>query len=52
MEGKAIMRFSDEIPILGSIVDPQNEGQAIFLMEGPGVPFFLREVAIHPTIAS
>ena len=46
LEGKAIIRFSDEIPIRGSIVDPRNEGQAIFLVEDPGVPFFLREAAI------
>ena len=49
---EAMIRFSDEIPIRGSLVDPQNEGQAIFLVEDPGVPFFLREAAItsHPSV--
>ncbi len=45
--GKSVMfRFSDEVPIRGSIVDPNREGRAIFLVEDPGIPFFLRELAI------
>jgi len=45
--GKDIMfKFSNEVPIRGSIIDPESNGQAIFLVEDPGVPFFLREAAI------
>jgi len=45
--GKEVtLRFSDEVPIRGSIIDPEIGGQAIFLVEDPGVPFFLREAAI------
>jgi len=40
------IRFSDEVPIRGSIIDPEIGGRAIFLVEDPGVPFFLREAAI------
>jgi sugar-specific transcriptional regulator TrmB len=43
---KVSLRFSQEIPIRGSIVDPDVGGRAIFLVEDPGVPFFLREAAI------
>jgi len=43
---KDIIRFSDEVPIRGSIIDPEKGGGAIFLVEDPGVPFFLREAAI------
>lgn len=39
-------RFTDEIPIRGCIVDPETGGRALFLVEDPGVPFFLREAAI------
>lgn len=39
-------RFTDEIPIRGCIVDPKIGGKALFLVEDPGVPFFLREAAI------
>jgi len=46
------IRFSDEVPIRGSIVDPEIGRRAIFLVEDPGVPFFLREAAItsHPSV--
>ena len=40
------IRFTDEIPIRGCIVDPKTGGKALFLVEDPGVPFFLREAAI------
>jgi sugar-specific transcriptional regulator TrmB len=40
------IRFTDEIPIRGCIVDPKAGGKALFLVEDPGVPFFLREAAI------
>ena len=40
------IRFTDEIPIRGCIVDPKTGGNALFLVEDPGVPFFLREAAI------
>jgi sugar-specific transcriptional regulator TrmB len=42
----AEIRFTDEIPIRGCIVDPKIGGKALFLVEDPGVPFFLREAAI------
>jgi len=40
------IRFTDEIPIRGCIVDPKMGGKALFLVEDPGVPFFFREAAI------
>lgn len=40
------IRFTNEIPIRGCIVDPDVGGKALFLVEDPGVPFFLREAAI------
>jgi hypothetical protein len=40
------IRFTDEIPIRGCIVDPKIGGKALFLVEDLGVPFFLREAAI------
>jgi len=40
------IRITDEIPIRGCIVDPKTGGKALFLVEDPGVPFFLREAAI------
>ena len=42
----AQLRFADEVPIRGCIIDRGRGGQALFLVEGPGVPFFLREAAI------
>lgn len=46
------IHVSDEVIIRGSIVDPESEGRAIFLVEEVGVPFFLREAAItsHPGV--
>ncbi len=40
------IRFTDEIPIRGCIIDPEIGGKALFLVEDPGVAFFLREAAI------
>jgi len=40
------IRFTDDIPIRGCIVDPKEGGKALFLVEDPGVPFFFREAAI------
>jgi len=40
------LRLSNEVPIRGSIIDPDKGGQAIFLVEDPGVPLLLREAAI------
>ncbi len=44
--GEIEVRFTDEIPIRGCIIDPEVGGKALFLVEDPGVPFFLREAAI------
>ncbi len=46
LAGGVEIRFTDEIPIRGCIVDPKTGGKALFLVEDPGVPFFLREAAI------
>lgn len=42
----AEIRFTDDIPIRGCIVDSEGGGKALFLVEDPGVPLFLREAAI------
>lgn len=49
---KAELRFAEEVPMRGCIIDPEGEGKALFLVEDPGVPFFLREAAItsHPSV--
>lgn len=49
---KAKLRFAEEVPIRGCIIDPEGEGKALFLVEDPGIPFFLREAAItsHPSV--
>lgn len=46
------VRFADEVPMRGCIIDPDGEGRALFLVEEPGVPFFMREAAItvHPSV--
>ena len=46
LEHRVEIRFTDDIPIRGCIVDPKIGGKALFLVEDPGVPFFLREAAI------
>ena len=43
---KVELRLSNEVPIRGSVIDPDKGGQAIFLVEDPGVPLLLREAAI------
>jgi len=40
------IRFFPELPLRGCIVDPKSEGKALFLVEEPGIPLFLREAAI------
>jgi sugar-specific transcriptional regulator TrmB len=40
------IRFSKEVEIRGCIADPYGNGQALFLVEEEGVPFFLREAAL------
>ena len=49
---KVVVRFSDEIPIRGCIIDPKRGAGALFLVEDPGVPFSFREAAItfHPSV--
>jgi len=51
-EGAAEIRVCDEVIIRGCIVDAEEGGQALFLVEEVGVPFFLREAAItaHPGV--
>ena len=48
----AEVRVSDEVIIRGCIVDPEEGGRALFLVEEVGVPFFVREAAItaHPSV--
>jgi len=46
LDNRVEIRFTDEIPIRGCIIDPEKGGKALFLVEDPGVPFFLREAAI------
>jgi sugar-specific transcriptional regulator TrmB len=52
LEARAELRFAEEIPIRGSVTDPRKEGGAIFLVEDPKVPLFLREAAVttHPSV--
>jgi len=47
-----LVRFSDEVPIRGCIIDPGKGAGALFLVEDPGVPFSFREAAItfHPSV--
>jgi len=49
---KISVRFSDEVPIRGCIVDPRTGTGALFLVEDPGIPFSFREAAItfHPSV--
>jgi sugar-specific transcriptional regulator TrmB len=48
----AQIRFSSEVEFRGAIMDPGNDGRAIFLVEEEGIPFFLREAALtnHPGV--
>ncbi len=47
------VRFSDSVDIRGCIIDPEQGGKALFLVEEEGVPHFLREAALtaHPGVA-
>ena len=40
------VRFFPDLPLRGCIIDPEGNGCALFLVEEPGVPLFLREAAI------
>jgi sugar-specific transcriptional regulator TrmB len=44
------IKVSNEVPLRGCIIDPDNEGSALFLVEEKGVPLVFREAAItsHP----
>jgi len=46
------IRVTDDVLIRGCVVDPSDEGKALFLVEERGVPIFLREAAItsHPGV--
>lgn len=52
LEEAAEVRVSDEVIIRGCVVDPEDGGRALFLVEEVGVPFFVREAAItaHPSV--
>jgi len=53
LDGGASVRFSRNVEIRGCIIDPEEAGRALFLVEEEGVPLFLREAAIthHPGVA-
>jgi len=40
------IKFADSVPIRGCLIDPSSNGSALFLVEDPGIPYFLREAAI------
>ena len=40
------LRFADDVPLRGCIIDPETDGKAIFLVEEVGVPFEFREAAL------
>ena len=44
--GIEVRFFSDHLPLRGCIIDPGGSGKALFLVEEPGIPLFLREAAI------
>lgn len=51
--GEAVeIRVTDDVLIRGCVVDPEDDGKALFLVEERGVPGFLREAAItsHPGV--
>lgn len=50
--GNMEVRSSEEVPIRGCIVDPEDKGRALFLVEEQGVPYVFREAAItsHPGV--
>jgi len=45
-DGVEIRFFNEHLPLRGCIVDPGGDGKALFLVEEPGIPLFLREAAI------
>jgi len=53
LDNKVNLRFADEVPLRGCIIDPNEEGSALFLVEEPGVLFEFREAAItfNPSLA-
>lgn len=53
MDVGASIRFSPKVEIRGCIINPEEAGRALFLVEEEGVPFFLREAAItnHPGVS-
>jgi sugar-specific transcriptional regulator TrmB len=44
--GKIVIRYAYSVPLRGILIDPNNEGTAIFLAEEIGIPLFMREAAI------
>ena len=45
-DGVEIRFFNEHLPLRGCIIDPGGDGKALFLVEEPGIPLFLREAAI------
>ncbi len=43
---KIAIKFAYSVPLRGTLIDPNNEGTAIFLAEEIGIPLFMREAAI------
>jgi len=41
-----VIRHAYSVPLRGILIDPNNEGMAIFLAEEIGIPLFMREAAI------
>lgn len=46
----AQVKFSTDVPLRGTVVDPHSEGAAILLAEEKGVPLFVREAAVTENI--
>ena len=44
--GIEVRFFNEHLPLRGCIIDPEGDGKALFLVEEPGIPLFLREAAI------
>ena len=40
------LRFADDVPLRGCVIDPSHGGSALFLVEEPGIPFEFREAAV------
>ncbi|MFX1518380.1 MAG: TrmB family transcriptional regulator [Promethearchaeota archaeon] len=43
---KITLRYAYSVPLRGTLIDPNDEGTAIFLAEEIGIPLFMREAAI------